>query len=143
MTDIDYGGLVVAMETRGKLKYFLDRETGDVSGYYPQGRPADAPKVAACEAEPLRYLPIPAETPEINLGDRRAFVRSVPDATVKSALEATFSAADAQLAFRGVLRDAGGEEKRWFRFKEARVHERASKWLAQHGLPDFPKPPGS
>jgi len=138
---VDYSGLVVAFETRGKLKYFFDKETGDVSGYYPQGRPEDAPKVAACESEPQRFVSVPAETPEINLGDRRAFARTIEKPNLRNALDASFDAPEPLLAFREILRQSPAEEGRWFRLKEERVRSRVSAWLLKNELPPFPSPP--
>ncbi len=138
---VDYSGLVVAFETRGKLRYFFDRETGDVNGFYPAGRPEDVANVEACAASPERFVVVPPETPEINLGDRRAFLRTLDKPNLREALEATIAGPEPLIAFRQVLMDSPSEERRWFRFKEQRVHDRVGRWLAQNGLPPLPTPP--
>jgi hypothetical protein len=116
---VDLEGLQVAyLDDSGQISYYLDTMTGEVVEV--RNRPAPPGE---------RFKRVPSRTAETDVQDRRAFVASLDDSPLKSAL---MSAAPGE--FRRVLGTDRGVERAWYNFKNAQATRSIESWLRNLGL---------
>lgn len=106
---VDLEGLQVAyLDDSGRIAYYLDTETGDVTDVH-DGRPLPLP----------RYRPVPRRTEASDAADRRAFVEK---------MDLRIPHADAAEFRRAIAKDRA-VERAWYNFKNERATAAVREWL--------------
>lgn len=70
----------------------------------------------------------------VEYGWMAEFASSVDDARLRERLEITLDGRGAFRRFRNVLLDHPAERRRWFAFRDERLHAAAREWLDEHGV---------
>ena len=79
-------------------------------------------------------IAIPSESSSEGYSDMEAFVDAVRNLRLRERLERAISGRGAFRYFKDVLLDYPSERERWFQLKHARLQQRISEWLEDHGI---------
>jgi len=81
-----------------------------------------------------RYVDIPRKPSSEAYDLMVEFARSVTNSNLKEKLEIALDGKGAFRRFKNVISDYPDEEKRWFAFKDKRMHEEVIEWLNDLGI---------
>ena len=81
-----------------------------------------------------RYVALPTADSRADYRDMEAFVETVSSRQARNYLESAIDGRGAFRRFRDALMRFPDERERWFKFKQARLEERAREWLADEGI---------
>ncbi len=131
---IDWGELEFALTWRtDEGGHYLDITTGEVVAFTGLDDELAEGEIEAGLSEG-RLIPIEPLPSSVEYGWMEEFVDSVTNATLRRILDVALAGPGAFRRFKDVLADHPSERKRWFAFRDARVHEAAREWLEEHGI---------
>ena len=116
-------------------RYFLDTETGEVILVSEMFDDEEAERQLAeiDEAEPGRYLQVPAADSREGYAGMQDFIATVSDEHLQELLDVAIQGRGAFRRFKDVLVRHPTEQERWFDFQVLRLEARARAWLAEEG----------
>jgi hypothetical protein len=120
---IDMEELKLSFEdASGRIDYYLDTETGNIEMDTEDGN-------FVRQGRAKRYLRIPVGDSHEGYKDMEAFIETIEDSQIQAALEVAIQGSGAFRRFKSTLYRYPEEEKRWFEFKDQRLHNRVIIWL--------------
>jgi len=95
-------------------------DTGEAEGYFVRIEPLES---------------------SVEYGWMAEFAASATESRLRDRLEVALAGRGAFRRFRDVLAQYPGERERWFAFRDKRVREAVTDWLAEHGIEPITMPP--
>jgi hypothetical protein len=139
---VDLDDLCIALETAaGEMSWYLDGHTGNTILVTAEYDPVEqeGPSLDEIEADPSRYLPIPAADNREALRDMESFIQGLADARLKESLELALAAPKPFRRFKSVLAYVPEQRRQWLEFKSERTELRALEWLKLQAIEPVPR----
>ncbi len=133
---LDMDELCSAMEDGSyEHDYYLDLETGEIVflSEYMDNEDSEGLK-ERIEDEPDRFELIPKAESHDGYRDMQEFITTIGDEHTAEVLDTAIQGSGAFRRFKDALLRYPEERERWFKFKNERMHERASEWLSDIGV---------
>jgi hypothetical protein len=134
---IDLAELCIAREVEtGDLDWFLDTENGAVLLLNSEYEPAKHHGVQPIEIEsnPLRFIPIEAQTQVECDEDLRSFCETLADRKLKESISLALSASRPEKRIRALLQWVPEQLAAWYQFRKESHERRARQWLTSLGI---------
>jgi hypothetical protein len=132
---IDLEELCSAMEdTAYEHRYYLDLETGEIIFFSDDDDSETGELKNRIYNEPDVFEAIPRIESYQAYSDMEDFIASVKDENMAGLLNVAIEGKGAFRRFKDGLLDYPEERENWFRFKDARMRDRAAKWLDEIGV---------
>jgi hypothetical protein len=133
---VDLGVLIEAFEdATPELRYFVDRETGEVIlvsdtlGFIEAGH-----QRAAMAESPGRYLAVPVAGLDEFTADLEAFIDQLDDKAARDALDETLDAPNPVQAVDAFMAKHDELTPTWRTHRATNVRARANEWLKENGF---------
>ena len=138
---IDWSKLKDALAMGDAFRSWLDRQTGEVLTVCEFERmEEDDPTREAIEADPARYLELPAETSRDGWAQMAEFVATVRDRGLRERLERSLQGRGAFRRFKDAVQEAGVAQA-WYAFQGLEQGRALARWLRDHDIvPENPQP---
>jgi len=115
--------------------YYLDLQTGEIVFISDYADEEEMGKLRdEIDENPDRYEAIPRTESYEGYDDMADFIATVEDEHLAELLEVAINGRGAFRRFKDVLTRYPDERQRWFRFKDAKMRERALEWLESIGI---------
>lgn len=132
LTKVDLDDLGQALEDHSyEHSWWLDPKTGEVVLWSDEFQERDDPDPEARGLRPIE--PIPSYE---GYEEMQEFIAAVRDRTARARLERAIAGRGAFRRFKDTLVDFPDLREAWFRFHDARLGQRAIRWLVEEGLVD-------
>ena len=145
---VNWDDLEMALTSNhGEWTCYLDLETGEVRMLSMDRLDDDGDGISDDEIDAGLYagrlLHVEPLGSKVEYRWMAEFIGTVRDARLRDRLEVALDGRGAFRRFKNVLLDFPAERKRWFAFRDQRLHAAAREWLGEVGIEPTTAPPAS